>query len=39
LANAIQQFQRNHTNSEQDPENDASNLLKELQKIKEDDPI
>ncbi|PKY60070.1 hypothetical protein RhiirA4_483348, partial [Rhizophagus irregularis] len=38
LANAIQQFRRNHINSEQDPENDASNLLKELQKMKEDDP-
>jgi len=38
LANAIQQFRRNNIDSEKDPENDASNLLKELQKKKENDP-
>ncbi|CAG8721211.1 27213_t:CDS:1, partial [Racocetra persica] len=39
LANAIQQFRRsNIANSEQDPKNDALNLLKELQKIKENNP-
>ncbi len=38
LANAIQQFRKGDTDSERDPENDASNLLKELQKMKENDP-
>ncbi|CAG8748508.1 11714_t:CDS:2, partial [Racocetra persica] len=38
LANAIQQFRRNNIiDSEWDPENDASNLLKELQKMKKND--
>ncbi|CAG8621774.1 12632_t:CDS:2 [Funneliformis mosseae] len=39
LANAIQHFRKGDPrDSEQDPENDASNLLKELQKLKKSDP-
>ncbi|CAG8806079.1 26595_t:CDS:2, partial [Gigaspora margarita] len=39
LANAIQQFRRGDImNSEQDPENDASNLLQTLRKMRDDDP-
>ncbi|KAF0504837.1 protein far1-related sequence 5-like [Gigaspora margarita] len=40
LANAIQHFKKGDiTDPERDPENDASNLLKALRTLKEDDPI
>ena len=39
LANAIQHFRKGDPrDSERNPENDASNLLKELQKLKESNP-
>ncbi|CAG8738274.1 6036_t:CDS:2, partial [Funneliformis caledonium] len=40
LANTIQRFRKgNIMDNEQDPENDASNLLKQLQRLKENDPM